>query len=212
MRNSFRFLGVLIPFLILLLWSACKPAIRPLGEEEKEIFLEQGLRIIGQSEQQIKAHLLSSLKRDSVQGAVMYCNHTVGPLVDTLSAHHQVRIRRTSEKYRNPADAPDPIEKEVLADYAKKIQNGELLEAKIALHPDGDKVLVYKPIIVQGLCLHCHGEPGVTLNAADNHFIKSLYPKDLATGYKEGELRGMWSLEFSRGQKLHKENGAQPQQ
>jgi len=46
------------------------------------------------------------------------------------------------------------------------------------------------------LCEKCHGKIGSTLKEADYASIKSLYPEDMAIGYKTGDLRGMWSISF----------------
>jgi hypothetical protein len=54
----------------------------------------------------------------------------------------------------------------------------------------------YAPIIVQKKCLTCHGEVGVDVTKKSDSIIESYYPKDLATGFKEGDLRGIWSITF----------------
>jgi hypothetical protein len=46
-----------------------------------------------------------------------------------------------------------------------------------------------EPIRMKGLCMQCHGdriEPGVEAR------LRALYPEDRATGFKKGELRGMF--------------------
>jgi hypothetical protein len=45
------------------------------------------------------------------------------------------------------------------------------------------------------MCLQCHGkqvEPEVAKQ------ILKLYPKDLALGYSENEVRGIWSITFNK--------------
>ena len=50
-----------------------------------------------------------------------------------------------------------------------------------------------KAIPTGDVCLMCHGEH----IAPDVHEkIKSLYPKDLATGYERGELRGAFTIKL----------------
>jgi hypothetical protein len=46
---------------------------------------------------------------------------------------------------------------------------------------------------MQSLCLTCHGE-SLALDVADG--IKRRYPQDEAIGFKPGELRGIFWLEF----------------
>jgi hypothetical protein len=50
-----------------------------------------------------------------------------------------------------------------------------------------------EPIYMQSLCLTCHGESLAT-DVADE--IKRRYPQDEAIGFKPGELRGIFWLEF----------------
>ena len=50
-----------------------------------------------------------------------------------------------------------------------------------------------EPIVMQPLCLVCHGEilqPEIAARIAE------LYPDDRATGFKEGDLRGAFWVEF----------------
>jgi hypothetical protein len=48
-------------------------------------------------------------------------------------------------------------------------------------------------IFMQSLCLTCHGE-SLAMDVADE--IKRRYPQDEAIGFKPGELRGIFWLEF----------------
>ena len=50
-----------------------------------------------------------------------------------------------------------------------------------------------EPIMVQPMCLVCHGEalqPGVAAQ------IDERYPEDRATGFKAGDFRGVFWVEF----------------
>jgi len=48
----------------------------------------------------------------------------------------------------------------------------------------------YKPLIVQPLCLTCHGDK-LTMDKSVREEIKKIYPNDMATGYKAGDFRGV---------------------
>jgi hypothetical protein len=50
-----------------------------------------------------------------------------------------------------------------------------------------------EPILVQPLCLTCHGDPLAPDIAAR---IDELYPEDRAVGYEIGDLRGVFWIEF----------------
>ena len=51
-----------------------------------------------------------------------------------------------------------------------------------------------EPIRMKGICMRCHGdriEPGV------KERLRALYPEDQATGFKRGELRGIFWVKLS---------------
>jgi len=51
---------------------------------------------------------------------------------------------------------------------------------------------------MQKKCLVCHGTIGKEMAAKTNATIKSFYPNDLAIGFQEGDLRGIWSIVLER--------------
>jgi hypothetical protein len=51
-----------------------------------------------------------------------------------------------------------------------------------------------EPIYNQPLCLTCHGE---TIDPELRARIRDLYPRDRATGFRDGDLRGVFWVEFS---------------
>jgi len=50
-----------------------------------------------------------------------------------------------------------------------------------------------EPIIVQPMCLTCHGSE---LDAGVAEQIAELYPEDQATGFSAGDFRGVFWVEF----------------
>jgi hypothetical protein len=49
--------------------------------------------------------------------------------------------------------------------------------------------------------LNCHGVIGKNIDSTVYKTIKDFYPNDAATGYKLGDLRGMWSIKFNTEKK-----------
>jgi hypothetical protein len=63
-------------------------------------------------------------------------------------------------------------------------------------NPDGSTTF-YAPIVIANpLCLQCHGTPEKDIAPATLEAIQKHYPKDQATGYQLGDLRGLWSVTF----------------
>jgi hypothetical protein len=56
----------------------------------------------------------------------------------------------------------------------------------------------FKPIILQPMCWSCHGIAGSDIQPGAMEEIKKRYPSDLAIGFSEGDLRGMWHIRFPR--------------
>lgn len=97
-------------------------------------------------------------------------------------------IKRTSSRYRNPANAPDAYEAQALAYFEQQAQQGSL-PADYVQHV-GNEYRYYKPLRVQTMCLECHGDPARFAPAVQQR-LQALYPDDSAVGYAEGDFRGL---------------------
>lgn len=107
-----------------------------------------------------------------------------------------VRVRRVSTRVRNPADRPDDWERARLDELARAAAEGSLppeLHAVLDLPGGGRELRYLKPIVVQPLCLRCHG-PAEALEPEVRARLAELYPDDEATGYAAGDLRGAVSV------------------
>ncbi|HMQ61136.1 MAG TPA: DUF3365 domain-containing protein [Flavilitoribacter sp.] len=186
---------------VVLAAAGCKnqPESNSLTEAEKAAYLEKGKGIAAATFTVLSGNLTSALEKGGVSNAVQYCNLAAMPLTDSLSGANHAVIRRTSLKVRNPQNSPSEWERAALLAFEKQDQAGEELKPVVRLL-DGQRVAFAAPIRVMPLCTKCHGKEGETMNAADAQVIRSLYPQDQATGYAEGDLRGMWSIVFTREQ------------
>ncbi|MTV49317.1 DUF3365 domain-containing protein [Heliobacillus mobilis] len=91
-------------------------------------------------------------------------------------------IKYTSDKYRNPKDAPDAWEKQMIERLSKDKNLDHYSEV---LGSNGYRVLRFaKPLYIQQACLPCHGEPKGQLDPLGHE----------KEGYKVGELRGAISV------------------
>lgn len=126
-----------------------------------------------------------------VESALSYCRVSALPLTDSLARANNVRVKRTSLKTRNPAN--NPTEQE--ADLLVKLAADEKPQAGWVTTENNAK-LYYEPIMLKSFCETCHGTVGQSLTIANDSLIKVHYPNDAATGYSEGDLRGMWAVYF----------------
>ena len=60
----------------------------------------------------------------------------------------------------------------------------------------GTKINFYFQILMNSMCMQCHGKPAVDIENSTLAAIKANYPVDKATGYGVNEIRGMWKVVF----------------
>ncbi|MHC4270271.1 MAG: Tll0287-like domain-containing protein [Planctomycetota bacterium] len=114
-------------------------------------------------------------------------------IVNDFSLMTGHKLKQTSLKLRNPSNAPDKWEKNILelfssSKYPKGEGFGEMIGANVK------KVYRYmQPIYVDTACIQCHGNKEA-VRPEIMQFLKRKYPHDQALGYKEGDLRGGISI------------------
>ena len=190
---------VVLLFMVLFL-AQCKndkSGEQQLTPDEEKVYLEKGKAMAEATFTALSGKLTKAMEDGGVSGAVQYCNLAAMPLVDSLSKANNASIRRTSQKPRNPIDAPSNWEAEILTSFQQATAKGEKVMPRLKML-ENNKVAFAAPIILQPLCMKCHGTVGTDIAEADYAIIKKLYPKDEAVGYKPGELRGMWSIVFEQ--------------
>ena len=145
--------------------------------------------------QKLKGTLQTTIKQGGPVQAIATCKTEAPAIARSLSKQKGWRIARTSLKPRNDANAPDNWELQVLKQFDKRQAKGDdpkQLEASATIEQDGQKIFRYmKAIPTAELCLTCHGEK---LDPAITAKLKELYPNDKAIGYKQGEIRGAFSI------------------
>ena len=87
----------------------------------------------------------------------------------------------------------------VTAAFATDLEKKQPPKPQIVKNPDTSTTLFAPIVISNPLCLQCHGAPDQDIAPATLTAIRKLYPDDKATGYKAGELRGLWSITFPAG-------------
>ena len=66
-----------------------------------------------------------------------------------------------------------------------------LLVQKLEATPEHPAELrIYKPLTLAAQCLACHGDPA-TFSPSLRAALTQQYPEDTATGYAEGDWRGL---------------------
>jgi hypothetical protein len=106
------------------------------------------------------------------------------------------KIKRVSDQPRNPANRANDKELNYIVNAKAELTQGKA--ASPQLSDLGETMLGYYPITTNAMCLKCHGEPNTQVNQATLDVLNALYPEDMATGYGENELRGIWVVEMNK--------------
>jgi hypothetical protein len=136
--------------------------------------------------------LQEQLHTEGSLSAIDVC-HVQAPLIaQEVEQTHGVHLGRTSERLRNPANAPTEWQTEWLQQFAAKVAAGESAAAQQAMVnsrlPDGVALRLVRGIPVEPACTLCHG---ANVAAEVSTALANHYPDDNATGYKVGDLRGL---------------------
>ncbi|MEN8187962.1 MAG: DUF3365 domain-containing protein [Bacteroidota bacterium] len=168
-----------------------------LSKKEVDSYTNQGNEIAQATMKKMGGTMVEKMKEGGVKEAVPFCNTKAIPLTNEMSEKFGVTIKRTSHRIRNEENRPNDEEQAILDKYIKLISEGKELNPVVELDNMGNPHY-YAPIKIQKKCLTCHGEIGINVTKKSDSIINSYYPKDLATGFKEGDLRGIWSITFNK--------------
>lgn len=155
----------------------------------------KGMIIAKNTFKTFKSNIQTVAAKDGLPDVVNFCHDNAKKLTDSLGKVNNVVIKRTSHKLRNDKNEPDADSKAVLDNYLKMQKTKQTLEPVVKKGTDG-YVHFYAPIKLKAECLKCHGTPGQDVSEEIYKLIKEKYPNDTATGFKEGELRGIWDIKF----------------
>lgn len=139
-----------------------------------------------------KGKLQAALKEGMAKGAenaITVCSVQAPALAGEAGSEH-VRVGRAASRYRNPANAPAAWLAPIVEEWASSSAKASPRVVRI-----GEGVVGYvEPIFVQAMCVTCHGE---TIPDGVRAKIEELYPDDKATGFKSGDFRGVFWVEFT---------------
>ncbi len=135
----------------------------------------------------MKAALEAALQAGGPVEALGVCQIKAPAIAARISGELGLTVSGTSLKARNPANAPNEWQVQVLTAFEARKTAGEN-PANLS-HADvvDQEFRFMKAIPTAPVCLACHGE---RLGPAVSARLTELYPLDRATGFRQGELRG----------------------
>lgn len=169
----------------------------PRQDQQQEQFVAQSSSLIKQLATSLKKELSTAISKDGVPAAIQTCNIQAPILTAQVHADSPLSIRRTSLKWRNPANTPDAWEQSVLQKFEQQLAQGtpiEQLTFSEVTEENGKRSRRFmRAIPTQGVCLNCHGDEK-NLPPDVKSVLNNEYPDDLATGFAVGEIRGAFSV------------------
>ncbi len=154
--------------------------------------VKEGIKYIKMLGKELKANVKMRMKKDkSGVEAAEFCANNASKIAKSVSAKFPegVRVYRTSLKVRNTNHKPDETDIKILNQLQAKFDKKEPVKKPLVVKV-GDKVRVYKPLVIEPVCLKCHGNIN-NINPKIKEIISKKYPDDKAINYKVGDLRGV---------------------
>ena len=189
----------LMPFL----FTACSPSSvappeppPPLTPAQQAAAIERGKFIVAETFSVLSSNLQSAMVSGGLSNALPFCALAASPLTASVATRHGVALRRITHKPRNPAARADVVETAILDGFRAALVSGTPAPP-FATNLLAGQATFFAPIALNnGLCLKCHGEAGKDIAAESLAIVQRHYPQDEATGFKLGDLRGAWRIDF----------------
>lgn len=163
--------------------------------KNEKTYADIGLEYALGTKKVLGKNLMGTIQKKGTLEALAFCNHQAIPLTDSMSTKFNASIKRVSDKNRNPNNKANTEELKYIAQFKKEL--AEKKDIKPVVIEKGNKVQFYYPIETNTMCLQCHGKPEMIKSEVRAKTLK-LYPNDLAVGYNESEVRGIWSITFDK--------------
>lgn len=137
--------------------------------------------------------LTNALSQGGATFAIQSCHIDVTGAVQRIKRREGIAAGRTSDRLRNPANAPRPWAAPLV-----KANAGRLARDVDGFAVDlGNVVGVLRPIAERPICASCHGPAG-KISPAVSGALKARYPADRAVGFADGEIRGWFWVEVPK--------------
>ena len=172
--------------------AACSEEVPPITPETEERVSEVAGEAVDNLLRTLVSNLTGAMEEGGPESAIDFCSTEAIPLTQRVQAGLAagMEIKRTSYRYRNPANVPDEAEEEALLYFEEAFRSGGELPSHMVQRFSSDEYRYYRPLYLGEVCLQCHGHPEA-MTPAVRTLLADLYPGDLAMGYGPGEFRGV---------------------
>jgi len=198
-----------LPLLLLALagLAGCTPATKApdastpppaLSVEIQQAAVQRGKAIATETFGLLSSNLQTAIQSGGISNSLPFCSLAASPLTAGMAEKHGVTLKRVTHKARNPASQANETELAVLKSFESALATSTNLPPAFATNLVAGQATFFAPIVINNeLCLKCHGAAGKDISAESLAIIQQHYPLDEATGFKLGQLRGAWRIDFS---------------
>ena len=159
---------------------------------------EKGQAIAAQAFGVLSSRLGKAIADAGLTNAIQFCSVHGITLTTAVGVTNEVVLRRVTHRPRNTQNRADTNELELIRYFESELNKGATPQPAIGTNRTGFYTY-YAPIVLTlPLCLNCHGQPGQDIQPEVLAQLKATYPADEATGFKLGQLRGLWSVDFKQ--------------
>lgn len=159
-------------------------------------YMDQGRAVTSEAFRLLSTNLVQAMNAGGVTNALPVCSEKAAPLTAAVALTNQVALRRLTHKARNPDNQATTDEVALIEQFQAVLGAGQT-PAPVLVTNRNDTLSLYAPIVINHpVCLQCHGQLGQEIQPSTAALLETLYPRDQATGFKMGDLRGLWRVDF----------------
>lgn len=191
MKNLSRLILVWGVFLIVgyLSYQFYQPDKNKQAQETGDIYVNALQKELGTA-------LKSAMSEKGPVGAVDFCHVEAQQITNEVNIplNENITVRRYSDRPRNVKNTAGDYEMAAI-NYFKEHPDQKSYLQKVESNNETRIFNYYKPIYIQTVCLNCHGAEN-QINEDVLAIINDRYPYDRATGYEEGDFRGVFKVQI----------------
>lgn len=184
-----KYLGLLIACLAGNLWAETADVTEQPVIEDRQ---NESQKLAEDAQARLGEKLMQALQLGGPVAAIGVCHLEAPAISKEMLQQTGVTVRRTALKVRNSSNAASEDERQILTDFELQLQgNTDTIPEYFNQRDNGSSVYM-RAIVTQPQCLVCHGD----VTAELQQVLHRMYPDDQATGYRVGELRGAFVVEW----------------
>lgn len=164
-------------------------------QKESNHYEAEAISVTTEAKTNLQQKLMAAMKEGGTKLAIPFCKDNALSFTNQLGKKNHLILKRITDKPRNESNFVKEGEAKIFSDIRNQKSKEGVFPNRVV--SSDETVTVYIPIIMMGQCLQCHGKPN-DMTKETKSMLRKHYPNDKATGYELGDLRGLFSVTFSK--------------